>query len=136
MSTTSYRSTKYPKLPSLCSLLRGNHETRQITQVYGFYSECVQRYGTANVWREFTDLFDFLPIAALIDDSVFCVHGGLSPSLQTLDQISLLDRFQEIPSDGGLADLVWADPDATRLGFNTSSRGAGYMFGEDEAALH
>ena len=120
--------------PTRITLLRGNHETRQITQVYGFYSECMQRYGTAVVWREFTDLFDFLPVAAVVDDAVFCVHGGLSPSLQTLEQIALLDRFQEIPSEGGLADLVWADPDANRLGFNQSSRGAGYMYGEDVVA--
>jgi len=119
------------RYPERITLLRGNHETRQITQVYGFYNECLQRYGSPTVWREFTDLFDFLPIAALIDDSVFCVHGGLSPSIQTLDHIRLLDRFQEIPSEGGMTDLVWADPDSVRLGFNASTRGAGYMYGED-----
>ena len=122
------------RYPHRITLLRGNHESRSITQVYGFHTECLQRYGTATVWREFTDLFDFLPYAAVVDDSVFCVHGGLSPSIQTLEQLSVLDRFQEIPGEGGLADLVWADPDANRMGFNPSSRGAGYMFGEDIVA--
>eukprot|EP00286_Rhodomonas_abbreviata_P012381 CAMPEP_0181339840 /NCGR_PEP_ID=MMETSP1101-20121128/29502_1 /TAXON_ID=46948 /ORGANISM="Rhodomonas abbreviata, Strain Caron Lab Isolate" /LENGTH=552 /DNA_ID=CAMNT_0023450899 /DNA_START=208 /DNA_END=1865 /DNA_ORIENTATION=+ len=122
------------RFPERITLLRGNHETRQITQVYGFYSECMKRYGDAAVWREFTDLFDFLPVAALIDDSLFCVHGGLSPSLLTLDQLALLDRFHEVPGEGGLADLVWSDPDQLRSGFNPSSRGAGYTFGHDVVA--
>jgi serine/threonine-protein phosphatase 2A catalytic subunit len=78
------------------TILRGNHESRQITQVYGFYDECLRKYGSANVWKFFTDLFDYLPLTALIEGKIFCLHGGLSPSLDTLDNIRQLDRIQEV----------------------------------------
>ncbi|KAM3567749.1 hypothetical protein VYU27_010111, partial [Nannochloropsis oceanica] len=77
------------------TILRGNHESRQITQVYGFYDECQRKYGNANVWKCFTDLFDYLPMTALVEDRIFCLHGGLSPSIDTLDHARNLDRFQE-----------------------------------------
>merc|ERR1719420_1467669 len=73
-------------------ILRGNHESRQITQVYGFYDECLRKYGSANVWKLFTDLFDYFPITGCIENQVFCLHGGLSPQLDTLDQVMALDR--------------------------------------------
>ena len=67
------------------TILRGNHESRQITQVYGFYDECLRKYGNANVWKYFTDLFDYLPLTAVVEQKIFCLHGGLSPSLDSLD---------------------------------------------------
>lgn len=81
------------------TILRGNHESRQITQVYGFYDECLRKYGNASVWKYFTDLFDYLPLTALVDGQIFCLHGGLSPSIDTLDHIRALDRLQEVPHE-------------------------------------
>jgi len=117
------------RYPHRIFLLRGNHESRQVTQVYGFYSECMRKYGSPNVWRYFTDMFDFLSIAALVDGKMLGIHGGLSPQISSLDQIRVLDRFKEIPHEGPLADLMWSDPDPERDGFNASQRGAGYTFG-------
>lgn len=85
--------------PDRVLLLRGNHDSRQITQVYGFYDECIRKYGNAEVWKAFTDLFDYLPITALIENRYFAVHGGLSPSIDTLDQIRKLDRVREPPHE-------------------------------------
>mmetsp|Transcript_12725 Transcript_12725/g.51121 ORF Transcript_12725/g.51121 Transcript_12725/m.51121 type:complete len:287 (+) Transcript_12725:345-1205(+) len=99
-------------------------------KVYGFYDECVRKYGNANVWKYFTDLFDHLPLAAVVDDRLFCPHGGLSPSLDTVDQILALDRTHEVPHEGPVCDLMWSDPD-DRLGWGISPRGAGYTFGQD-----
>uniref|UniRef100_A0A8C5Q2A5 Serine/threonine-protein phosphatase n=1 Tax=Leptobrachium leishanense TaxID=445787 RepID=A0A8C5Q2A5_9ANUR len=92
------------RYPERITILRGNHESRQITQVYGFYDECLRKYGNANVWKYFTDLFDYLPLTALVDGQIFCLHGGLSPSIDTLDHIRALDRLQEVPHEGQCFD--------------------------------
>eukprot|EP00854_Cymbomonas_tetramitiformis_P016107 gene16107-19103_t len=130
------------RYPDRIYLIRGNHESRQITQVYGFYDECLRKYGSANVWRYCTDIFDYLrlltlaapapaySLSALIDNRIFCVHGGLSPSINTLDQIRTIDRKQEVPHDGAMCDLLWSDPDDID-GWGLSPRGAGYLFGGD-----
>ncbi|EJW72077.1 serine/threonine protein phosphatase, partial [Wuchereria bancrofti] len=90
-------------------LIRGNHESRQITQVYGFYDECLRKYGSSAVWRCCTEVFDCLSLSAVIAGKVFCVHGGLSPSIQNLDQIRTIDRKQEVPHDGPMCDLLWSE---------------------------
>jgi len=112
------------------TVTRGNHESRQITQVYGFYDECLRKYGNANVWKFFTDLFDYLPLTALVEKQIFCLHGGLSPQIDTLEHILQLDRVQEVPHEGPMCDLLWSDPD-DRCGWGISPRGAGYTFGQD-----
>lgn len=97
---------------------------------YGFYDECLRKYGNANVWKVFTELFDYLPLTAVVEGQIFCLHGGLSPSIDTLDQIRQLDRIQEMPQEGPMCDLLWSDPD-DRCGWGISPRGAGYSFGQD-----
>ena len=123
------------RYPDRITLIRGNHESRQITQVYGFYDECQRKFGSANVWRYCCDVFDYLSLGAIVDGRVFCVHGGLSPNITTLDQIRLISRKQEVPQDGAMCDLLWSDPDGTCIsltkditGWGVSPRGAGFLF--------
>ncbi|KAK4618024.1 Serine/threonine-protein phosphatase SIT4 [Fulvia fulva] len=117
------------KFPDKVTLVRGNHESRQITQVYGFYEECQQKYGNASVWKSCCQVFDFLALAAIIDGKVLCVHGGLSPEIRTLDQIRVVARAQEIPHEGAFCDLVWSDPEEVDT-WAVSPRGAGWLFGD------
>lgn len=118
------------RYPEQITLIRGNHESRQTTQVYGFYDECVRKYGNANVWRYCTEVFDVISLAAVIEGTALCVHGGLSPSVRDLDEIRGIDRKQEVPHDGAMCDLLWSDPDDVK-GWIISPRGAGYLFGLD-----
>lgn len=117
------------KYPNDVYLLRGNHETRLITQSYGFYDEIKRKYGNTNVWTFFVDVFDYLPLGAIVDGKVLCIHGGCSPDIQTIDQIRQIDRKCEPPNEGAFADLLWSDPNDTSEGWIINQRGAGWLFG-------
>lgn len=113
------------------TVLRGNHETSDANRLYGFFDECHKKYGNDRVWRLFTEVFNFLPLAALVENQIFCVHGGLSPKIQKIDDIRAINRYVDIPHSGAMCDLLWSDPDENKSGFNPSPRSAGYVFGQD-----
>ncbi|KAJ6248778.1 serine/threonine-protein phosphatase [Anaeramoeba flamelloides] len=113
----------------LMALKVKNHESRQITQVYGFYEECLQKYGNPNPWRYCTQVFDYFTLSAIIDQTILCIHGGLSPEIRTIDQIRSINRMDEVPHEGAFCDLVWSDPEEIE-GWATSPRGAGWLFGK------
>ncbi|CAD5216698.1 unnamed protein product [Bursaphelenchus xylophilus] len=117
--------------PDSVTLIRGNHETRRISIQYGFYEECQQKYGHTAVWLSCCRVFDLLPIAALIDNEYYCVHGGISPNLRSIDRIMSLQRDMEVPLSGVLSDVLWSDPEEHIRLFAPNQRGAGYLFGEE-----
>lgn len=116
------------RYPDCVTLLRGNHESRQVTRVYGFYEEVIRKYGNANVWKYCTDVFDFFALSAIVDGRIYAVHGGLSPDISTIDQVRMVERKQEIPHQGSFCDLVWSDPEDIET-WKVSPRGAGWLFG-------
>jgi serine/threonine-protein phosphatase PP1 catalytic subunit len=118
------------KYPENFFLLRGNHECASINRIYGFYDECKRRFNI-RLWKTFTDCFNCLPVAALIDEKILCMHGGLSPDLKNLDQIKKIARPTDVPDTGLLCDLLWADPDKDVTGWGENDRGVSFTFGAD-----
>ena len=117
------------KYPTKVTLLRGNHESSVTNRIYGFYDECKRRYNV-RIWRSFTDLFNYLPVAAIIDDKILCMHGGLSPELKNLQNIENISRPTDIPDTGLLCDLLWSDPDKEVLEYDENDRGVSVILGE------
>jgi diadenosine tetraphosphatase ApaH/serine/threonine PP2A family protein phosphatase len=131
LETIFYLCALKLKYPQRFSLLRGNHECRQVNQMYGFSNECQARYGHGGVWSLCNELFDLFPVAALIDNRVFSCHGGLSPEIPGIQKISLLNRNDELPASGPLCDLCWSDPENVD-GWRRNQRGAGWLFGDPQ----
>lgn len=135
------------KYPCRFFLLRGNHETQSVTRIYGFFDECKRRF-TVKLWRQFIDTFNCLPVCAIIENQIFCCHGGLSPEMLTPEMTDLFELKQklrkmqrpcDVPENGLLCDLLWSDPwyidysekAVEPSGWESSERGVSYMFGPD-----
>lgn len=99
------------KYPENFFLLRGNHESASVNRIYGLYDECKflqksnsdelgKRRYNVKLWKMFTECFNCLPVAAIIDEKIFCMHGGLSPELKSMEQIRRISRPTDVPDTG------------------------------------
>jgi diadenosine tetraphosphatase ApaH/serine/threonine PP2A family protein phosphatase len=94
-----------------------------------------RKYGNSSVWSRIVEVFTHLPLTALLDHRILCLHGGLSPSSPFLDHIAAIDRFRDIPESGPMCDLVWSDPDPSdHQGWALNNRGAGFLFSREVVA--
>ena len=118
--------------PENIVLLRGNHESASQSEIGGFLHEC-QTKASRQIWEEFCETFDYLPFAALVNKSIFCVHGGISPQLEFLNQIREIQRPCQIPMRGLITDLCWSDPDPKVFNFGPNVRGQTYTWGKGAA---
>jgi|UniRef100_A0A7S4D438 serine/threonine-protein phosphatase PP1 catalytic subunit len=118
------------KYPENFFILRGNHECASINRIYGFYDECKRRYNI-RIWKTFTDTFNCMPAAAIIDEKIFTMHGGLSPELQSMDQVRKIMRPTDVPDSGLICDLLWSDPEEGISGWGENDRGVSFTFGAD-----
>ena len=120
--------------PSKIWVLRGNHECPQVNAMYGLLGECEERFGddAKQVFDKINETLISLPLCAVINNKIFCVHGGISPNLNYLDDINKLNRFCIIPDSGLLCDLLWSDPSPNlKEEWGASSRGISYTFNEN-----
>jgi len=122
------------KYPNNLTLLRGNHDSRTLSQMYGLYSECLEKIKpkeeAQEIYNKINEIFDLFQLAAVVDNKFFCVHGGLSPELKKIEELNNLDRKNEIPENGIITDLIWSDPNENVNDYTPSAKGAGQFYGE------
>lgn len=120
------------KYPEHVFLIRGNHECADINSQYGFYDEITCQFGEDELWQLMNDMFCYLPLAAIIDKKIFCVHGGLSPQCQSIESIKAVKLPIESSNFSSMiTDLLWSDPYDTIKGFTPNQRGCGVVYGPD-----
>ncbi|XP_062217165.1 serine/threonine-protein phosphatase 5-like [Phragmites australis] len=116
--------------PRAMYLARGNHESKSMNKIYGFEGEVKSKLSDIFV-ELFAEVFCCLPLAHVINNKVFVVHGGLfSVDGVKLSDIRAIDRFREPPEEGLMCEILWSDPQP-QLGRGPSKRGVGLSFGAD-----
>ncbi|EAY05874.1 Ser/Thr protein phosphatase, putative [Trichomonas vaginalis G3] len=122
------------KYPNDFFLLRGNHETIAVNSEYGFQAEIEAKYGKHTLFDKCNELFKSMPVAALVDNRLLCLHGGICPQLQTIEQIDEFDRHVEPDYTSLLSNIIWSDPSESIHKWQRSDRRSGYLFGEEQIA--
>lgn len=115
-------------------ILRGNHESKSINKIYGFYDECIERYKKklgSKIYYLFNSVFLWMPVSAIVEDKILCMHGGISPHIKNIQDINKIKRPQDIPDEGLLCDVVWSDPEKLQKGWGPNDRGVSFVFGKD-----
>lgn len=118
------------EFPKRVFLLRGNHEFREMNANYGFRAQICQEFGSDCLWILFNSVFEYLSIAAVVNGTIFCVHGGISQQLKKLSQITGMEKPIVSCSESKLlSDLMWSDPNPEYSYYQESTRGHGCLFG-------
>ena len=122
------------KYPNNLTLLRGNHDSYIMSSMYGLHLECSNKYTSNNesdhIFKKINELFNLLQLAAVVDNKIFCIHGGLSPEFKKIEEINKIDRKKDIPREGIITDLIWSDPSEEIMEYSPSQKGAGQYYGE------
>ena len=115
--------------PEYIYIIRGNHEFSTVSLTGGFFEEVTTIYNSQNIFNAFNSAFEYFPIAALVGNKYLCVHGGISPDLKFLSQLTTFQRPIKEYSNSILCGLFWSDPQSTVTKFQASGRGVGFFFG-------
>lgn len=118
------------KYPKNVYIIRGNHEFRGPSKRGGFYSECEVIYPKTDIYEVYMRAFDQLPLAATINNRIFCIHGGLVPGFTSVEQLEQIQKLSCDDPEGFIAGLLWGDPAEDIDEFGPSKRGIGYSFGK------
>lgn len=119
------------KYPDQVFLIRGNHECSKLNNMYGFKEECQERYNRDNgdkIWKNINNALHQLPLSAVINEVIFCTHGGISPKLKKISEINKINRARNIPNEGVFCDLTWSDPKVQKKEWTDNDRGCSYTF--------
>lgn len=122
------------KYPQNCFLIRGNHELKLINAKYGFFESSFVRYKQIGPFNAVNEVFNYLPIAAVVNQRYFCVHGGISQYLKHYHQINKIKKpFDDMENSSDyqlVSDILWSDPIDGPNGIPMQRRNIGIQYNE------